>query len=283
MSYIVKSKYIDNRLITNENISKKSIGRFYSNDRYYTLINDYIDKNLIFVSRPLAAVIKYLFRSSNYKHDPQIANGRSIWMLLFDIWCIICVLGFIGMFIGLLGYPLIKGIVEGAGSVTGIGKAIGEQFGNLFDQGKAGGPVMVVFLIIFLIFAILWFVVWFFIRRKNKPLTLQAYVEKKIGFILMFRAIVRTIWKTKKVGGKKINKMPKVDIVYLENFEAQGAEAPRWLNLQLINLLVSIFEDFSLIFKFDTLTDDEYNFMNKVSNNDFKRIEIIKIEDEKSA
>lgn len=280
MSYIVKSKSIDNKLITPENISKKSIGRFYSNDRYYTLINDYIDKNLVFVSRPLAAVIKYLFRSSNYKHDPQIANGRSLWVLLFDIWCILCIIGFITLLLVLIGMPLIEGIINSSKSgATGIASSIGNAFKDLFSAGNAGGPVMVAFLIIFLIFAVLWFVVWFMIRKKNKPLSLQAYVEKKIGFILMFRSIVKTIWKSKKVAGKKINKMPKVEIVYLENFEAQGGEAPRWLNLQLINLLVSIFEDFSLIFKFDTLTDDEYNFMNKVSTEDFKRIEIIKVED----
>lgn len=278
MSYIVKSKSINNNVVTSENITQKSIGRFYSNDRFYTLINDYIDKNLVFVSRPLAAVIKYLFRSSNYKHDPQIANGRSLWVFLFDLWCVICVIGFLGMFIGLLGVPLFTGIAK-AGSASAIGSAIAEQFGNLFGEGKAGGPVMVAFLIIFLIFAVLWFVVWFFIRRKNKPLSLQAYVEKKIGFILMFRSVVKTIWKSKKIAGKKVNKMPKVEIVYLENFEAQGGEAPRWLNLQLINLLVSIFEDFSLMFKFDTLADDEYAFMNKVSTEDFKRIEIIKVED----
>ena len=274
MSYIVKSKSIDNKLITPEHISKKSIGRFYSNDRYYTLINDYIDKNLVFVSRPLAAVIKYLFRSSNYKHDPQIANGRSIWILLFDIWCAICVIGFLAMLIAILGTTFAEAAKLATGNVS-----IFTELGQAFVNKISANVPMLVFGVIFLIFAILWFVVWFFIRRKNKPLSLQAYVEKKIGFILMFRSIVKTIWKSKKVAGKKINKMPKVQIVYLENFEAQGGEAPRWLNLQLINLLVSIFEDFSLIFKFDTLTDDEYNFMNKVSTEDFKRIEIIKVED----
>ena len=42
-SYIVKSKHID---LSKETNNKYSIGKFYSGDRFYTLLNEYIDLNL---------------------------------------------------------------------------------------------------------------------------------------------------------------------------------------------------------------------------------------------
>ena len=70
--------YIKSKNISFKNGELNYIGNIYSSDRFYTLINEYIDKNLTRKSRILSFVIKYLYKSSNYKHDTSLSNGRNI-------------------------------------------------------------------------------------------------------------------------------------------------------------------------------------------------------------
>ena len=91
-SYIVKSKHID---LSKEANNKYSIGKFYSGDRFYTLLNEYIDLNLKKQNIFVAWVINVLFKSSNFKHDPAIANGYPLSVKLFDWFCIACLIAFI--------------------------------------------------------------------------------------------------------------------------------------------------------------------------------------------
>ncbi len=244
-SYIVKSK--------NVNLSKKepiklSIGKFYSGDRFYTLLNEYIDINLrnqnIFVSW----VIQILFKSSNFKHDPSIANGYPLSVKLFDWICIACLIVFIIL------------------TFSSLGTLIAMMQGKI-DQLLAWVSTLGSGAIITGIPAIFWLWIYFTIRKKNKPLTLQAFVEKKISYCLKLRFLIKNI-------EIKTSKHP-TDIILLENFEAQGAQVPRWLNIQMINLICSIFPHFNYVFKFDELSEEEYNDLMPIIQHDFRNIEII--------
>ena len=56
---------------------------------------------------------------------------------------------------------------------------------------------------------------------------------------------------------------------------SQSVQAPRWLNIQMINLICSIFPHFNYIFKFDELTDDEYKDLSSIVNYDFRNLDLI--------
>lgn len=257
--FIVKSKDLD---LSKSNINKISIGRFYSGDRFYTLLNEYLDKNLSKKNKFMAWIIKILFKSSNFKHDPGIANGQPLSVKLFDWFCIICLIIFIILCLGIIGtlIPIASGLINGKLDTQS------EEFKKFVNALiGVGVPAIVTG-----IPAIFWLVIYFCIRKKNKPLTLQAYVEKKISWCLKLRFLIKNI---------KLQKQETKAIYLLENFEAQGAQAPRWLNIQLINLICSIFPDFDYVFRFENLTDEELAELQPIMDYDFRKIELINAED----
>lgn len=252
-SYIVKSKHID---LSKEANNKYSIGKFYSGDRFYTLLNEYIDLNLKKQNIFVAWVINVLFKSSNFKHDPAIANGYPLSVKLFDWFCIACLIAFICLIATTPLMGVIFQLVQGKGFDLALGAILGSSIPAIIT----GIP------------AIFWLWIYFAIRKKNQPLTLQAFVEKKISYCLKLRFLIKNIEiKIPSKGGQ--------EIVILENFEAQGTQAPRWLNIQMINLICSIFPHFNYIFKFDQLTDDEYKDLSSIVNYDFRNLDLIPYND----
>ena len=252
-SYIVKSKHID---LSKEANNKYSIGKFYSGDRFYTLLNEYIDLNLKKQNIFVAWVINVLFKSSNFKHDPAIANGYPLSVKLFDWFCIGCLIAFICLIATTPLMGVIFQLVQGKGFDLALGAILGSGIPAIIT----GIP------------AIFWLWIYFAIRKKNQPLTLQAFVEKKISYCLKLRFLIKNI--EIKVPSKETQ-----EIIILENFEAQGAQAPRWLNIQMINLICSIFPHFNYIFKFDELTDDEYKDLSSIVNYDFRNLDLIPYND----
>lgn len=270
MPYLIKSKLIDPKDINKD--ESTSIGNFYSGDRFYTILNEYIDANLTRKSRTLAFIIKFLFKSSNYKHDSSIANGRSIWITLLDVFCVLCLIGFFAMIISVIGVSAagISAVLQEAGN-SGIGGIA--AFGQSFINSLSANIPMLVFAVIFLVIGIAWLIMFFKIRKKNYPLSLKDYVTKKINFILKWRFLIKATSKATSTVIKKKD----IKVYELDMFEQQGGSTDRWLNLQTINLLSSIFVDFNLVFKFQVLSDEEYAEMKKFIDYDFKRIEILKL------
>lgn len=271
--YIVKSKNI-NIDINRDNLNQiKDIGNFYSGDRFYTLINEYIDSNLMRKSKVLGFIVKFLYKSGNYKHDSTISNGRSWGVIIFDIFCVLCLISFFSLIIAIIGTSIgaiLKSIIDNGATDT-----IGDAIAGLFDFSKGGkASALLISAIITGIIGIFWLIMVTKIRNKNKLLTLQAYVEKKVNTVLKLRWLI----KFKEQSFDKLIKNKKeVQYCLLDNFESQGPSTNRWLNIQLINLLSSIFDDFNLVFKFKELSENEYNELNQICINDFKKIELIKI------
>ncbi len=261
MPFLIKSK----KLVINQNSIRRQIGNYYSEDRYYTLLNKYMDSNLSKKSKTLGFIIKYLFKSSNFKHDPEIANGKSKDVLLLDLFCYLCMIGFIAMIIAVVGLSLSSMPT----TISGIA-----AFGKGFIESISSNIVMLVFAVFFLIVTIMWLVMFFRIRKKNKKLSLKDYVLKKLETALKFRFLIKTSSKAKNTISK--NNKP-VEFYCISKFESQGAAANRWLNIQVINLLASIFDDFDLVFIFDDLSDDEFNELNPIIKFDFKKIDFVKI------
>ena len=260
MEVFVKSKNIK---ITKKELKSEGIGNFYSGDRYYTLLNEYIDTNLKHKSKTLHFIITYLFRSGNYKHNPSIANGRSIWPVLLDIFCVFSFITFIALLFATFGVAIFQSIKN----ISGITNVIKDIFVN------NGGAPMLVLAVIFGVIGIMWLIMFFKIRKKNAKLSLKDYVLKKVDTILKFRWLIKS--KDKAKNTIKVKNKDR-EIFCVENFESQGGAGDRWLNVQLINLLISIFPDFNLIFRFNNLSDAEYEELAKIADYDFKNIELLK-------
>lgn len=255
-SYILKSKKIN---IYDDLTEKIIIGNFYSNDRFYTLLNEYIDYNLKHKSKLLAFIIKILFSSNNFKHDSSIANNnKDKWIRIFDWFCIICLIIFISLAIGVIGtaIPLIINVIKKADSTS-----LNSLIKTLMAIGIPG--------IIFGIPGIIWLIVYFGIRNKNKILSLQAYVEKKISWCLKLKFLIKNIKKIEKKHNRKTEQ-----IFLLDKCETQTTSF-RWVNIQLINLICSIFNDFNYVFRFSVLTDEELIELKTIIQYDFWMIEII--------
>lgn len=255
-SYILKSKKIN---IYDDLTEKIIIGNFYSNDRFYTLLNEYIDYNLKHKSKLLAFIIKILFSSNNFKHDSSIANNnKDKWIRIFDWFCIICLIIFISLAIGVIGtaIPLIINVIKKADSTS-----LNSLIKALMAIGIPG--------IIFGIPGIIWLIVYFGIRNKNKILSLQAYVEKKISWCLKLKFLIKNIKKIEKKHNRKTEQ-----IFLLDKCETQTTSF-RWVNIQLINLICSIFNDFNYVFRFGVLTDEELIELKTIIQYDFWMIEIV--------
>lgn len=244
---------------------KKFIGNYYSDDRFYTLINQYIDENLSNNSKILAFIIKYLYKSGNYKHDSSIANGKNKLSFILDLFCILSFFIFICLIFATFGVAIFSSIKP---DISGVSSILEQIF------FKNGGAPMLILAIIFGIIGISWLIMYFKIRKKNEKLSLKDYVLKKVYTILKFRWLIKSKDKINDSFNIKNNQ----EIYFMDNFESQGPSNNKWINLQLINLLISIFKDFNLIFKFNNISDIEYTDLKKIINVDFKNLEIIAIE-----
>lgn len=77
MKLIVTGKKI-NANIERIIAKSKDCGQVFSEDRFYTIVNEYLDCNLKKHSRLLYYIVVFLFRSSNYKHSVDIVNGKPL-------------------------------------------------------------------------------------------------------------------------------------------------------------------------------------------------------------
>ena len=266
-------------ILNQDKLKKITIGNYYSQDRFYSLINEYMDKNISYVSKPIAIIIKYLFNSSNYKHNHNDSKLISRWIFFINLWFLFCILGFVGMLISVVCITGInaKDIINNNLS-TNISISTLNAWGEAFINNMNKNIVMLVFATIFLSFTMLWFIVWFFIKRKNKTITLQSYVEKKINFIYSCKYLFNSISTTKSNFYKTINKNEmKIDLIYLENVNLNTNESVQWLNLQLLNLLSGIFVNFNLILGFNNLNELDYYKIKQIIEFDFKNLNILKI------
>ncbi len=281
MAYIIKSTLIDLNAKEAKKIkqSSKNLGNYYSGDRFYTLLNEYIDNNLKRKNKLLAFIIRWLFKSGNYKHDPQIANGKSWGCILLDAFCVLCFIAFIALIIVTMGTSIIKAAIgDGSGGATSfidkLGKVLGDMFSTAGDA-SGSGLYMIIAALICGVIGIAWMIMFFKIRKKNAALSLKDYVIKKLNTTLKWRWLIKLADKSAKT--IKIKKSKELEVFCLNKFEGQGGAGDRWLNIQMINVLASIFDDLDLMFKFDSLTDDEYKELKEIMDYDFKRVDIIKI------
>ena len=244
-----------------ENINKKMIGTFYSQDRFYTLLNGSLHENLSKKSKFLSFIVSYLFQSSNFKHMPSISNGKTKGMIAVDVFSWLSIIGFVVCFFAGFATPLISAFVDG--------KFNADLF---FKSFKGPGLILLAFALFFLIITIAYLLVIFKIKKKNQKLLLKDYVLKKLEFILKFKSLL----KASAIMGE--GKKPTQELLVLEKTEVL-TDIDRWLFLQIMNLSFMLFKDFNLSLQFDNLEEAQFNSLQQIVNNDFKNLAIVKIKE----
>lgn len=237
------------------------IGQYYSADRYFTLLNEFIDTNLKKYAKLVFFVISYLMRSTNFKHETSIANGKTLSVWLVDIFCWICCAVFLGCTFAGVATPIINAIKK---------VDVGEIINSTLNSGLGIG-LLVTAIFTFTV-AALYIYMMTKVVAKNKALNLQDYVFKKINYILKMSFMFDFRNKFFKVKESETVILEKVDELNNVN---------RWITLQITNLMFKLFANFDIILRFENIDDDVFEQMKKIIIHDFKNLEIIDITEPK--
>lgn len=254
MSILIVGKAIKNKNWKEIN-DKNQIGQYYSSDRYFTLLNEFIDTNLKKHAKFVFFIITYLMRSNNFRHETSIANGKSIWVWLVDIFCWICTLAFLVCLFTGIAAPIVQAIKD---------KNIIEAFNSPIAIG------LVITALFTFIVAILYIYMMTKVVAKNKKLNLQDYVFKKIDYIEKTYFLIKV--------KEKIFKLAEQEPVIVEKADDLN-NINRWTTLQVNNLLFKFFDNFNIILRFETLDQPSIDELKKIIDHDFKNITIIDLND----
>ncbi|WP_027120029.1 hypothetical protein [[Mycoplasma] testudinis] len=250
----------------------KNYRHAFSEERVYTIINDYLDFNLRKYSRFLYYMVAFLFRSSNFKHSTDIVNGKPLWVWFVDIFCWFCLFAFIGCLIAGVAQPIVSALSQTIhGDFNQIVHDITQSFGNVTS-------------VVLLIFAVLTFSIALFylhLMRKvvavNKKYLLKDYLIYKTSFILNWEKLINVQKSTKKRYFKKLIKKGKVKNVapfcVIENMEIFD-DSTRWTILQICNVLNKLFPEFAITLLFNQVTQERSKRLNDVVEVDFKYLKI---------
>ncbi|WP_036448597.1 hypothetical protein [Mycoplasmoides pirum] len=259
----------------------KKIGTYFSEDRFYTLLNSYIDDALRKYSLFLYLITIFLFRSNNFKHATTSFKAKPKWVTLIDILCWICLIVFIVSLISGISYPLIEGI---SGAIKGNWTGFIDAFNNSLNS-PGTITLFVVSLISFIIA-----ITYIYVLRKivvfNKKLSLKDFVVQKVSFINRFENLLKINEDLKKANkkikkiNKKINKKNskiKPDEFYLIQNVEMLSQNDLWLLFQIINILYKLFPNSGFVFELSNIESSNLEKIKTICNYDFKHIKITHI------
>ncbi|EGZ31456.1 hypothetical protein [Malacoplasma iowae] len=234
-----------------EFVNKKNITNFYTDERYYYLVNNFIDKQLKQNSKLTFFVISYMFRSNNYKHYTSSINSKSIWIWIVDIFCWLCMIGFFICLITGIATPIVTAI-----KTVDINKII--------TTPLAIG-LLVITIICFLVSSFYIYIMTKIVS-KNKTLSIQDFVIKKINYLLKF-SFVSDIKSTLKINEKQ------QEAIILDNIDKLDAKT-KWNLLWIQNTLYSIFKNYNIYLKFSNISESEFEELSLIIKNDFNNLTI---------
>lgn len=265
-------------IVSNKNIRKNfrkckvNCGDFISKDRFYTIINQFIDDNLYKYSKLICFCVVYLFRSSNYQHMNLRIKKIVIFIRLIDFVCWICT-----------AVAVILTFIGPAASIINEIKRL--NFHNLFNFSSDVTLIFVVEIVCLLVA----FSYVFILRRKillNRKMSLPDYVNAKIGLIVNFDFCFKIRNKLHKTIKKKmVDKQTKTllkNVLFCDSnhlYIVTGLESINllsevWLIMQLINVMYYLFSDFNFALIFNDISETQWKIMKKFTKHDFPQIRI---------
>ncbi len=241
------------------------IGQYYSPDRYYTILNEFIDINLKRETKLVFFIISYLMRSNNYKHESSIANGKSVWVWMVDIFCWICC----GIFVLCLFSGFAKPIIDAIKNIdiSSFIQELEKSFKNPETIGFIIGAILSSVVSISYIYMVKKVI------SKNKKLNLQDFVTKKINYVIKISFVFHIKEKFFKTQEDEIVIIEKVDDLNNVN---------RWLTLQTNNLMYKLFNNFNVALKFENVDENTYEQIKKIIDVDFKNLDVVILGDPKT-
>lgn len=244
----------------------KEIGNYISDDRFYTYVNVILEEKLKQSSNIIRAIIGFLYSSSNYKHSTTIKKEFNKWQIFFDIFCILCFIGLIVCFLTGILTPLISWLKKPS---------------TPFKIQEPYQIALISLASVLLVISIFYFILVFKYRRKNKSLSIQIYVQKKLNTILQIKAFFKINEMTKKQIKKAFNEINEEEtqneILMLDNVNLVNL-SNIWLAIQLVNTINLVFHDIRLGFIFRNLSELETDSWNKIINNDFRTLNVTILE-----
>lgn len=282
-----------NLLITNlvNDVNKTDVkndykkgGNFYSQDRYFTWLNSQIDYRLRHNNKLLYILVSFLMRSTNYKHDSSVMVKKPFWVIFIDVICWIAMIGFVVcLFLG-IATPMIKAIKE----TINFSKSDYEKIANAWRDAFGNGQtiVAIIFIVITLVIGITYLYIVTKVIPKNKALNIKDYVSKKIDYIVKFGLAVKTedlINKNLDNTKSKLKiKKNKIEQIIFDKAEILN-DADRWTILQVTNILYKLFTNFSVILEFSNITNETYEQLKQIVENDFLFIKIVVLDNKKKS
>lgn len=269
MKYLIKSKYVS----LNKDIS--SVGQYFSNDRFYSLMNKYVSENIEARSRFVSFVVDYLFYSNDYVKTQYMKKSRRKVISILDTICILCLLSFLIIFVAVIGSTLANARKLIETTIGGGAMSVFTKFGDAFFQNVSQNVTLLTFSLIFLMIFIWWIIIYNRFRKKFRSMSIHKYLITKIDFCSRSKWIIETLRKTKnKIG---INDNGELSLTLVENFDTHDKKNDLWLNLQIINKICNLFLDFNIIFEINIKDEEQLNNLNTILENDFENLVIEKI------
>lgn len=237
----------------NELNNKNDVGRIYSPNRFYSLINEFIDINLKKYGKIILFFINYLLRSNNFKHETSITSKKSIFIWLLDIFCWICCAGFFVCLLTGIATPIINSIKKA-------------NFKEVFSNKSIAVWLIVVSVLTFSV-ALSYIYLMTKIVSKNKKLNLKEFVCKKIDYLNSISFLIDFSRRFSK------NTDSEELIVLTMNDEINNDE--KWLSLQVNNKMLHLFSNFNISLKIENISETEFNNLKKIINFDFQNLDIV--------
>lgn len=266
MKYIIKPK---NTTITS---SDTSLGEFYSNDRFYSIINKKLTENIKSRSSFVSFILDYFFYSTDFKKNQYINKKTKKIIEILDFICILSFITFIILFITVISVTSVNAKDLVTTTINGTPSSILTKFGEAFFNNINQNIVLLSFSLLFLIIFIWWLVIYYKFRKKCKSMALSDYLLMKIDFCSKSKLILKAIKNSKKLVMHNINNNFNY---YIENFTAQEKRSDIWLNLQIINEMSFLFDDFNLYLKVNIVGKKECDNLKEIIKNDFLNINVI--------
>lgn len=266
MEFIIKSKNIK------EIKNYKNLGDYFSNERFYSIMNKRLDENLKSRSRFVSFILSYFFYSNDFKKNQYIDKRTNKIIKFIDFFCFLSFLTFIAMFLIVIFLTTAnaKTLVESTIN-EGVSSII-SNFGEAFFINIEENIILLSFSVFFLLIFIWWIIIYTKFRKKCKSLSLNQYLLMKIDFCLKSGYILKLLNRAKNIS--KHHKKENEYTYCIENFVNQNKNVDLWLNLQIINEMCLLFNDFNLILKSGTTSKKQFNSIKKIINTDFLNIKI---------
>lgn len=253
-------------------LSSNMDSSFFGLERFYSLINEYSDTMLKKHSRLLYIIVCYFFRSSNFRHTNDSQKRKSLIIWFLDIFCWLCIVGFIACLIAGIANPIVSAVTS---ITSGKFEDASIAWQKAFSSGTAIG--LLVTAIFCFVVSMVYRYLWKKVIQVNKNLSIENYVIKKISLLNNLNYLIKSVDIVNKSTQQVINYSAKKfedTFIFLKHTEILSNDE-LWKVLQIINVMHNLFLNFNLVLVLENFSDNSFEELKNIIDFDFSNITII--------